>query len=130
MKTIALIIAATLGATTAQADMSLSFKWGDIPLCTTGNPNTVANPEFVLKGVPEGTNRLVFKLTDLDVPNYNHGGGKVKVNAGGTYSIPSGAFKYKSPCPPNEVHTYQWSVIAKKGSKTLGKATANRKYPE
>lgn len=131
MKPLVLGLAAlALTATSAAADMTLSFKgWGNIPLCTTGRPNKVANPQFVLKGVPEGTNKLVFKLTDLDVRSYNHGGGSVKIKSGGSMKIPSGVFKYKSPCPPSGKHTYEWSVTAKKGSKTLAKAKARKSYP-
>ena len=122
---IALLI---FSATFASAEMTLAFKWGNIPSCTSGNPNRVANPEFSLKGVPDGTTKIVFKLTDLNVTGCNHGGGSVKVNGSG--KILSGAFKYKNPCPPNGVHTYEWSAVAKKGSKTLAKAKARRKYPE
>lgn len=131
MKPIVFAFAAlTLSATSAAAEMSLSFKnWGGIPLCTTGSPNRVGNPEFVLKGVPKGTNKLVFKLTDLDVRSYNHGGGSVKIKQGGTVKIPAGSFKYKSPCPPSGKHTYEWSVSAKNGGKTLAKSKARKKYP-
>lgn len=117
-----------LTAVPAAAEMKISFTWGNIPLCTTGNPNRVANPAFVLKGVPEGTTKVVFKLTDLDVPNYKHGGGTVKMKTSG--KVPSGVFKYKSPCPPGETHTYEWTATAKKGGKTLAVAKARRKYPE
>ena len=131
MKSVLLAMSAiAVSASAAAADMSVSFKWGNIPLCTTGNPNRVANPEFVLKGVPKGTNKIVFKLTDLDVRSYNHGGGSIKVKSSGNMKIPSGAFKYKSPCPPNGKHTYEWKVTAKKGGKTLASATSRRKYPE
>ncbi|MEM6586998.1 MAG: YbhB/YbcL family Raf kinase inhibitor-like protein [Pseudomonadota bacterium] len=126
------VILAALALTTgaAHADMSMSFKWGNIPLCTSGKPNRVGNPAFVMKGVPEGTNKIVFKMKDLDVPNYNHGGGTVSVQMSGNGTIPAGAFKYKSPCPPNGKHTYQWTATAKNGSKTLATAAAQRKYPE
>jgi len=117
-----------LTASTAAAEMTLSFKWGNIPLCTSGRPNTVANPEFILKGVPAGTTKVVFKLKDLDVPGYNHGGGTVKMKTSG--KLPSGVFKYKSPCPPSGRHTYEWTATAKTGSKTLATAKARRKYPE
>lgn len=116
-------------ASTAVAEMTLGFQWGDIPSCTTGRPNTVANPEFVLGGVPQGTNRIVFKLKDLDVPNYNHGGGTLKVQMSGSGRIPSGVFKYKSPCPPSGRHTYEWTATAKKGNQTLATAKAARQYP-
>lgn len=122
------IAVALLSAHPAAADFSMSFKWGAIPLCTTGNPNKVSNPKFVLKGVPVGTTSIDFRLKDLDVPGYNHGGGKLKITTGGT--VPSGVFTYKSPCPPNGVHTYEWTATARKGNKALATAKARRKYPE
>jgi hypothetical protein len=122
------IVALLALAQPAAADMKLSFTWGAIPSCTNGRPNTVANPEFTLGGVPAGTTRIDFRLTDLDVPSYNHGGGKVKMTGSG--KVPSGLFKYKSPCPPGAVHTYQWTATAKAGNKTLATAIARRKYPE
>jgi len=94
----------------------------------TGNPNTVGSPAFVLKGLPEGTDNVRFKLKDLNVPGYNHGGGKVKVSSDG--KLPFGAFKYKSPCPPGGAHKYQWTADARKGNKKLATAKAVRKYPE
>jgi phosphatidylethanolamine-binding protein (PEBP) family uncharacterized protein len=108
--------------------MKLSFTWGDIPLCTSGRPNVVPSPEFVLTRVPEGTERVEFKLTDLDVPGYNHGGGTVSVSQDGT--VPSGAFTYKSPCPPNGVHSYEWRAIALGAGMILAEAAAQRPYPE
>lgn len=123
-------VAVLLSAGVAQADMSVSFDWGDIPLCTSGNPNRVGNPAFVLKGVPEGTTVLDFRLKDLDVPSYNHGGGKIKLAQSGNFSIPFGVFKYKSPCPPSGSHTYQWTVTAKAGNKKLATAKASRDYPK
>ena len=122
-------IAACFLAGAAQAEMSVSFQWGNIPRCTTGNPNTVPSPEFILKGVPAGTNRLQIRLSDLDAPSYDHGGGTVKATVSGAAKIPGGVFKYKSPCPPSGSHRYQWTVTAKQGNKTLGKATAMQKYP-
>jgi len=117
-----------LWAQPATADFSLSFQWGGIARCTTGKPNKVGNPKFVLKGVPAGTTSIDFRLKDLNVPSYNHGGGKLKISGSGT--VPSGAFTYKSPCPPDRVHTYEWTATARKGSKTLATAKARRKYPE
>ncbi|QBF33793.1 phospholipid-binding protein [Thalassococcus sp. S3] len=123
-----MVCALILSATTASADFSISFKWGDIPLCTSGKPNRVGNPQFVLKGVPQGTKVIEFRLKDLDVPSYNHGGGKVKVSGDGR--MPAGIFKYKSPCPPSGAHTYEWTATAKNGRQVLGTATARRRYPE
>ena len=114
----------------AFAEFSFTFEWGDIKKCTTGNPNKVSNPIFNLVDVPDGTVELRFRMKDKDVPNYNHGGGKIKNYTGAT-TIEPGAFKYKSPCPPSGSHTYEWTITAigdKK--KKLGKAKATREYPE
>ena len=116
----------------AQADeFKMSFEWGDIPLCTTGSPNIVDNPVFTLSGVPEGTKFIAFRLTDLDVPGYNHGGGTVEYT--GQTIIEPGAFSYKSPCPPNGSHTYEWTASADDSdsifSDTLAKASASVSYP-
>ncbi len=130
MRLAILALAVALSSGVAQGlaqEFSLSFKWGNIPLCTSGRPNKVANPEFVLKGLPKGTTTVDFRHKDLDVPTFNHGGGKVKVTASG--KVPSGAFKYKSPCPPNGSHTYEWTATARKGGKVLARAKARRKYP-
>ena len=112
------------------ADFSFSFTWAGLKSCTSGNPNTVNNPKFVLKNVPAGTKFIRFKLTDKNVPSYNHGGGVVAWS--GEKSIDPGAFTYKSPCPPGGVHTYEWTATAqtqKNGGK-IATAKAARKYPE
>lgn len=108
--------------------MKLSFSWGDIPLCTSGRPNIVPNPIFELSDVPAGTERIDFRMTDLDVPTYNHGGGSVAVSGDGT--VRPGAFTYKSPCPPGGVHTYEWEAKAIGGGRVLATARATRPYPE
>ncbi|VAV90485.1 hypothetical protein MNBD_ALPHA07-794 [hydrothermal vent metagenome] len=125
MATLAALI---LSATTASAEFSFTFEWGDIPSCGTGRPNTVGSPAFVLKGVPAGTTSVQFRLKDRNAPSYNHGGGKVAVTGDGT--IPFGAFKYKSPCPPQGAHTYEWTATARQGKTVLERAKARRKYPE
>lgn len=117
---------------TVQAEeFSVTFSWGDIPLCTTGNPNTVDNPQFILSGIPEGTQYLSFTMTDLDVPSYNHGGGGIVYT--GQTTIEPGAFRYQSPCPPSGSHRYEWKVSGKnkKGmfAKSLGTAKSVQQYP-
>ena len=124
----AALTALALSAGMAAAEFIISFEWGDIPNCRTGRPNTVGSPAFVMRGLPAGTTKVQFKLKDLNVPGYNHGGGTVKVGRDG--KLPFGLFKYKSPCPPGGTHTYEWTATAKAGSKTLATAKARRKYPE
>ncbi len=127
-RSIITLAAFTLSATSASAEFSFSFEWGDIPECHSGRPNIVGSPAFVLKDVPVGTTSVQFRLKDKNAPSYTHGGGKVAVTTDGT--VPFGAFTYKSPCPPGGVHTYEWTAIARKGKTKLDRATARRKYPE
>lgn len=114
----------------AGSGFRLNFSgWGDIPLCTSGRPNVVGNPEFILSGVPSGTTSVQFTLQDLDVPSYDHGGsGRLEITGDGR--LPFGTFTYKSPCPPRGAHTYEWTATARSGDKVLATAKARRKYPE
>lgn len=126
----AAIVAAGLAsmAPARAAGFTFTFDWGDIPLCTTGYPNTVPNPTFVLTAVPAGTRTIEFRLKDLDVPSYNHGGGTVTWR--GNSTITPGIFTYRSPCPPHGLHTYQWRATARDAAgRTLATATATRPYP-
>ena len=122
----------TLSTISNASEFKIQFDWSGLKLCTSGNPDRVSNPQFVISGLPEGTEYVQFKLVDRDVPGYNHGGGTVKISADG--KVPSDAFKYKSPCRPNGSHKYQWTATAKNkkgwGAKKLGVAKATRKYPE
>ena len=103
------------------------FEWGGIPSCTTGVPNAVPSPDFKLTDVPEGTTTLKFNLQDMNV-GYNHGGGSVPYH--GEIMIASGAFTYKSPCPPDGPHMYEWTVTAfDSKEKILATATTERQYP-
>jgi phosphatidylethanolamine-binding protein (PEBP) family uncharacterized protein len=104
-----------------------SFDWGNIPECTSGYPNTVGSPQFMLSDVPHGTAKLAFSLKDLDVA-YDHGGGTVAY--AGEISVSAGAFDYKSPCPPNGPHTYEWTITAfDADGKRIGEATVRKRYP-
>lgn len=127
----ALAIPLVLLSTAPAAAFSFSFDWSGLKSCTSGRPNTVKNPAFRVRGLPKGTQSVVFRMKDLNVPRYNHGGGTVAMTKSGT--VKSGAFRYKSPCPPGGRHTYQWTATAKSGArgsgKTLGVAKASRKYP-
>ena len=124
---LAAFLALTLPVAAQAVEFTVGFQWGDIPLCTSGRPNRVPSPEFILNGLPNGTTTVEFRLKDLDVPSFNHGGGKVKVKGPG--KVPSGAFRYLSPCPPKGKHTYEWTAIARKGKTVVARATIRRKYP-
>jgi phosphatidylethanolamine-binding protein (PEBP) family uncharacterized protein len=126
----AIAITTTLALTTPAAlAFEIGFDWKGLKLCTTGNPNRVHNPRFIVKDVPAGTKYIRFKLVDRDAPGYNHGGGVVAYT--GQSAIEPGAFKYKSPCPPSGRHTYIWTATAqsRKNGGKLDVAKAARKYP-
>ncbi len=113
-------------------EFTIAFDWDGLERCTSGRPNTVESPVFEVHGAPEGTKWIYFKLVDLDVPDYRHGGGWAAYTGDGPTE--AGAFTYKSPCPPNGQHTYEWRAAAAESNDFLGQilgvATAQRKYPE
>jgi len=124
---IAVIVMSTSSPASA-ANFELAFDWGDIPLCTSGDPNIVPNPEFRLAGVPGGTATIRFQMVDLDVPSYPHGGGEAPWT--GEATIAPGAFEYRSPCPPAGSHTYEWTATALDADgNELATARAARVYP-
>jgi phosphatidylethanolamine-binding protein (PEBP) family uncharacterized protein len=66
-------------------------------------------------------------MTDLDVPDYPHGGGTVAYTGSG--GLPYGAFRYRGPCPPSP-HVYRMTAEALDGSgKVLATATAKKRFP-
>jgi hypothetical protein len=110
-------------------DFKISFEWGDIPKCTTGNPGIVSNPIFQLSNVPENTKWIHFKLVDR-MSTFNHGGGGVEFT--GQSEIKPGVFMYKSPCPPSGSHIYVWTASAKSNKSSWGsieQAKASKSYP-
>jgi len=122
------LLTGLLCAGSAANAFDLSFTWDGLSPCTNGRPKTVGSPAFVISNLPAGTTEVRFRLVDLDVPGFNHGGGRVGMSTSG--QLPPGVFRYKSPCPPNGVHTYEWRAEARGGNRVLGTATARRRYPE
>ena len=129
LKAITIAAALTLAPLPANA-FEIEFDWSGLKLCQSGNPDTVPNPRFVLSKVPAGTKFIKFKLIDRNVPAYNHGGGTVAYT--GQPVVEPGAFTYKSPCPPDGSHKYEWIATAqsKKSGGKLEEAKASRQYPE
>ena len=119
-----------LGLSQPALAFDISFDWTGLELCTSGTPNLVDNPFFSLQEVPSDTRFIRFQLTDLDVPQYNHGGGTVAFNGEG--AVIPGQFQYKSPCPPDGPHTYQWraTALSSKTGGELATALSSRRYPD
>ena len=61
--------------------------------------NTVSNLIFKMSRTPEGTVGIDFRLKDLHVPSYNHGGGWIDIAE--DEKVLANSFKYKSPCRPS-----------------------------
>ncbi len=117
-----LLAASILALPNSAHAFSLSFEWGQTKKCFDSK-----SPPIKLSKVPKGTEKIRFRMVDLDAPGYPHGGGTVVY--GGKAFLPYGAFKYKGPCPPSP-HTYQITgeALDAKG-KVLGKASARKRFP-
>lgn len=106
---------------TAAKPLQVDFSWAGVEACSS------APPAFTVQGAPDGTVTLRFKMKDLDVPTYNHGGGSVPYTAP---QVPAGAFRYKGPCPPSGSHRYQWTVEAVNGEgQVIARGTATKSFP-
>ena len=90
------------------AEMKVVFSWDGIKACTH------ESPEIRVTQIPDGSVELQVQLKDINLLAYSHGGGIVRHDGSGI--IPAGALTigYNGPCPPpNERHTYEFSVMAK-----------------
>ena len=103
--------------------LGVEFSWAGVKACS-GTP-----PAFTISNVPDATDTLVFKMVDMDVPGYNHGGGTVKYTGSG--EIPEGAFYYQGSCPPSGSHRYRFTVkaINAAGDTILGKGEQTHEFP-
>ena len=106
------------------ARVGVSFSWKGI------KKGSNRSPVIKVTKIPAGTKYFLVTLKDLDVPKWNHGGGKVRNDNSGV--IPAGALKngYNGPNPPSGSHRYQFTVKAldSKG-KIIGIGTATKSFP-
>lgn len=121
MKVLVCAVLLCCSVAAAQAGMSVSVDWGPTKKCFDSK-----SPPMKLSGVPAGTAKLDIRMSDLDAPDFTHGGGRVTFSGN---SLPYGAFSYRGPCPPSP-HTYQFTVKALDASgKTVGIAKARKRFP-
>lgn len=115
---------ATAQVASDKAELGVEFSWKGIKRCSD------YSPAIKVSGIPTGTKYLKVELKDLDVPSWNHGGGKVVYK--GSSIIPAGSLKrgYNGPCPPSGSHRYQFTVHAvnEKGV-IIGVGKATKKFP-
>jgi phosphatidylethanolamine-binding protein (PEBP) family uncharacterized protein len=106
----------------AASAMDISFEWGPTKKCF--DPKS---PPISLSDVPKDTKKLRFKMVDLNMIGFNHGGATLAY--AGKNKFGYGAFRYQGPCPP-QPHTYRISVDALDGAgKVLAKANASKRFP-
>lgn len=121
-----MLLAGLPGGAEAQTGFAIMPSWEGIVACN-GRPVSSPSPRFKVANPPAGTVQLDFKMTDLDAPTFNHGGGKAAYGGGG--EVAAGAFTFTGPCPP-ATHRYEWSAVARDAQgKSLGSARAVMKYP-
>jgi phosphatidylethanolamine-binding protein (PEBP) family uncharacterized protein len=124
-----LILSFVMGCVSAKVspnavELGVKFSWSKASKCSRTSPN------IYLSNVPAGTKLFQVRLKDFDAPGWNHGGGKVANNGSGV--IKAGALKsgYNGPCPPNGVHSYEFTVKAiDKDGVIIGIGKAVRKFP-
>ncbi|WP_080917604.1 YbhB/YbcL family Raf kinase inhibitor-like protein [Manganibacter manganicus] len=122
---IAIVVAGLSGCQSvpqSAAHLGVNFQFSPSSRCSP------VNPQITLTGVPTGTAKYAVHMTDLDKPDYNHGGGTI-IASGNV--IPSGALKvYKGPCPPAGPHRYEISVKALDASgEIVGFGKSSQRFP-
>lgn len=91
---------------TDAAKMDVAFSWEGIQTCAH------ESPEIRVSNIPDGTAELQVKLKNVNVPEWNQGGGNVKNDGSGI--IPAGSLNlgYNGPCPAGGRNTYEFTVMA------------------
>jgi phosphatidylethanolamine-binding protein (PEBP) family uncharacterized protein len=116
-----LTLAAAVVPTIANA-LSVRFSWAGILACAS------ISPAFDLSGVPVGTKRLSFTMTDLNVPTFHHGGSTIAYDGD---AVSRGRIRYIGPCPPRgEHHNYRWAAEALDAAgNVLAEGSAEAMFP-
>ena len=116
------LLALAVVAPTAANAFTVRFSWVGIPACAS------ISPAFDLGGVPAGTKRLRFTMTDLNVPTFHHGGSTIAYDGD---AVSRGRIRYIGPCPPRgEHHNYRWVVQALDAAgKVLDQGSAEAMFP-
>ncbi len=118
----AAIVAAGLVQSAEAQAFSVRAEWGPASGCSG------TAPAFTLARVPAGTAKLSFRMVDLNLPTFQHGGGETaftgKTSFGQGEAFGGMFSSYRGPCPPpTQTHRYEWTVQALDSSgRALGTA--------
>ncbi len=105
------------------APLQVSFAWSAADGCTP------RSPQINVAGLPHAATRLAVAMTDLNVPNFPHGGGEVAAAAGGVIA-PGALRSYTGPCPPGRSHQYRIDVEAVDAqNRVIALGSATRSFP-
>lgn len=89
------------------APIDVEFSWQGVAPCTAGSP------EIRVSNLPAGVAQFQVALTNLSVPEWNQGGGRVPNDGSGVIPAGSLTIGYNGPCPPTgKRQTYEFSVMA------------------
>jgi phosphatidylethanolamine-binding protein (PEBP) family uncharacterized protein len=115
----ALMVAAlaTVACASADASKDTSLPRMDVDYAFAAKHKCQGvSPEIRLRNVPPGTASYDVKMTDLDVPSFQHWSQTIPAS-GPVISEDGGravdGVRYYGPCPPRGTHRYQIEVVAR-----------------
>ena len=104
------VAAVSASAQTAKLPrLDVEFSFGQKHKCQG------VSPEIRLGNVPAGAASYDVKLTDLDVPSFQHW--SQTIPATGPVIREGGGTGYFGPCPPSGTHRYEIAVTARDAQK-------------
>jgi phosphatidylethanolamine-binding protein (PEBP) family uncharacterized protein len=99
----------TAADTSKRPPIGVDFAFGQKNKCGG------VSPEIRLTNVPAGVTSYAVRLTDLDVPSFQHW--SQTIPATGSVIREGVGSGYYGPCPPSGTHRYQIKVTALDGQK-------------
>ena len=107
------VVAAVTGCATVDTSklprMGLDFAFEQKHKCQG------VSPEIRLSNVPAGVASYEVRMTDLDVPSFNHW--NQTLAAAGPVIREGAGVGYFGPCPPAGTHRYEITILARDGQK-------------
>jgi phosphatidylethanolamine-binding protein (PEBP) family uncharacterized protein len=89
------------------AKMTVAFSWQGIQPCSHDSP------EIRVGDIPEDTRSLRILLKNINVPQWNQGGGQLEHDGSGIIPPRALDIGYNGPCPPQgQRHKYEFWVMA------------------
>ena len=105
--------------------IDVEFSWQGVAACTA------VSPEIRVSNLLAGVEAFQVALTNLSVPEWNQGGGRVTNDGSGVIPAGSLTIGYNGPCPPaGQRQTYEFSVMAVDAAGVIiGFGKARQQFP-